>query len=118
MIRAGIIGTGFIGGMHFNTYHKLRQEVKVVALCDKDEKRRSGDFSEVVGNLEMDQSEKIRKGQLKSYARYQDLIADPDIDLVDVCTPTCLHREMAVAARMARRNDRFVIRSGGQGDRV
>ena len=37
-------------------------------------------------------------GKVKSYADSGDLLADDSIDLVDVCTPTHLHEEMAVAA--------------------
>ena len=31
----------------------------------------------------------------------QDLINDPDIDIVDVCTPNLLHSQVAVAALQA-----------------
>jgi predicted dehydrogenase len=35
---------------------------------------------------------------VKCFADFDELVADPDIDLVDICTPTHLHDEMAVAA--------------------
>jgi predicted dehydrogenase len=40
-------------------------------------------------------------GKVKRYAALDDLLADPDIDLIDVCTPTHLHAEMALRALKA-----------------
>ncbi|MGV3724235.1 MAG: Gfo/Idh/MocA family protein, partial [Actinomycetota bacterium] len=35
------------------------------------------------------------------YTRYEDLLADPDVDAVSVCTPSGLHAEMVIAASHA-----------------
>ena len=45
--------------------------------------------------------ERVDLSALKRYASYDDLLADPDIDLVDVCNPTHLHEEYAVKALAA-----------------
>ena len=39
--------------------------------------------------------------KVKRYQHYDDLLANPDIDLVDICTPTNLHESMALAALKA-----------------
>src|SRR5262249_1686598 len=36
--------------------------------------------------------------QVKEYKRLEDVLADPDVELVDLCTPTPLHPEQAIAA--------------------
>src|SRR5262249_37031084 len=40
-------------------------------------------------------------GKIKRYADYDEFCADPDIDLIDICTPTHLHPDMARAALRA-----------------
>ena len=40
-------------------------------------------------------------GAVKRYPRFEDMLADPDIDLVDICSPTHLHADMALAALKA-----------------
>ncbi len=38
---------------------------------------------------------------LRKYRRLDEMLADPDIDLVDICNPTHLHPEAAIAALQA-----------------
>ena len=40
-------------------------------------------------------------GYARSSADYRDVLADPDVDLVSICAPNHLHREIAVAAAEA-----------------
>lgn len=101
MIRVGLIGAGFIGRNHFNQYEKLTERARVVALCDKEADRRAGDWSKVGGNLGDAQGTKRDLGSIKPYTAWQDLMADPGIDLVDICTPTFTHREIVTAALRA-----------------
>ncbi len=96
MVRIGIVGVGFMGMIHYLAAAKLRG-AKVSAVCSRDPKKLAGDWRGVRGNFgpvgtQMD------LGKVKRYADFNDLLADPDIDLVDICTPTNLHEEMAVAA--------------------
>ena len=42
--------------------------------------------------------EKIGLSPEKCYTNYLDLINDPDVDAVEICTPNYLHAEMAIAA--------------------
>jgi len=98
MIQVGIIGAGFIGRNHFNQYEGLTDRAKIVALCDKVEARRLGDWSGVGGNIGDAQGTKRDLGDIKPYADWKDLIADPQVEMVDICVPTYLHAEMAIAA--------------------
>lgn len=101
MIRVGLIGAGFIGRNHYNQYEKLGQRARVVALCDKEPDRRSGDWSKVGGNIADAQGTRRDLGDIRTYAEWQDLVADREVDLVDICAPTYLHKEMSLAALRA-----------------
>jgi predicted dehydrogenase len=96
MIRIGIVGVGFMGMIHYLAAAKVRG-ARVTALCSRDAKKLAGDWRGIRGNFgpvgtQMD------LGHLKRYPRFEDLCADPDLDLIDICTPTHLHAEMARAA--------------------
>ncbi len=101
MIRVGLIGAGFIGRNHFNQYQKLGGRAQVVALCDKEADRRSGDWTKVGGNIADAQGRVQELGDIRQYAQWKDLIADPGVDMVDICAPTFLHKEIAIAALKA-----------------
>ena len=98
MIRVGLIGAGFIGRNHFNQYEKLADRSAVVALCDTEPDRRTGDWSGVGGNVGDVQGTRRDLGDMKSYADWHDLVADPDVEMVDICVPTYLHAEMTIEA--------------------
>lgn len=100
MVRVGIIGLGFMGTAHFG-YYAANPKARIVALCDKIEARRKGDFSGVGGNLSASGSGSVDFSTIASYSDPADLIADDSVDLVDICLPTDLHAEWAVAALKA-----------------
>ncbi len=101
MIRVGLIGAGFIGRNHFNQYQKLGDRARVVALCDKEPDRRAGDWTKVGGNIADAQGRMQDLGDIRQYADWRDLIADGDVDMVDICVPTFLHRDVSIAALKA-----------------
>jgi len=85
-IRCGIVGFGFIGPQHAEAMRRLGF-VNVAAICS--------DEPDVL-------RAKARQLSIpKVYDRYEDLIADDEIDVVDVVTPTWLHAPVAMAALRA-----------------
>jgi predicted dehydrogenase len=99
MIRIGIVGVGFMGMIHFLAARKL-QGARVEAICSRDEKKLAGDWRDIRGNFGP-RGEIMDLGGIRKYRRLNDLLEDPAIDLVDVCNPTHLHSEMAIAALRA-----------------
>jgi predicted dehydrogenase len=96
MVHIGIAGIGFMGMIHFLAAQRVKG-ARVTAVSSRDAKKLAGDWRGIKGNFgpagaEMDLS------KVKRYADFADLIADPEVDLIDICTPTHLHMEMAVAA--------------------
>lgn len=86
-IGIGVIGTGGIAqAVHLPAYKKLQDEgrVKIVALCDiKPDKLAEAN---------------AKFGPAQTYEDYKELLANPDVDAVDVCTPNFMHMPPVVAA--------------------
>jgi predicted dehydrogenase len=96
MVRIGIAGIGFMGRIHFLGARKLRGAA-VTAVCSRDRAKLAGDWTNTRGNFGPAPGP-VDLGECKRYERFEEMIADPAIDLIDICTPTHLHPEMAIAA--------------------
>src|SRR5438874_4193277 len=96
MVRIGIVGLGFMGMIHYLAARKL-QGAKVTAICSRDLRKLAGDWRSIQGNFGP-RGEMMDLSGVKKYQRLEDLLTDPEIDLVDVCNPTHLHAATATAA--------------------
>jgi predicted dehydrogenase len=96
MVRIGIVGLGFMGMIHYLAAQRL-SGARVTAVCSRDAKKLSGDWRGIRGNFGPP-GELVNLSGVKKYSSLDALLADPDIDLVDICTPTDQHPAMAVAA--------------------
>jgi predicted dehydrogenase len=99
MVRIGIVGVGFMGMIHYLAARKVKG-AKVAAICSRDAKKLSGDWRGIHGNFGPP-GEKMDLTGIRKYPTLDDLLGDPDIDLIDVCNPTHLHAETAIAALRA-----------------
>ncbi len=99
MIHVGIAGIGFMGMTHYNAYQELRG-VKVSALCEQDPKRLAGDWRTIKGNFGP-QGRIMDLGGIARYAELDALLADPKLDVIDVCLPPAWHAKVAIAALRA-----------------
>jgi len=88
-LKVGVIGVGGIAGAHFPGW-KESPDAEMFAFADisKAALDRVGDAQGV----------KVR------YEKPEDLIANPEIDIVDVCTPNMYHKPLTVAALNAGKN--------------
>lgn len=94
MLRIGIIGLGFMGYTHYTGAQKLKG-AKVTAIATRSEKKRQGDWTMIQGNFGP-RGGKVDLSKVKTYAEHAQLLADPDIDLVDICLPTDQHEEVVM----------------------
>lgn len=85
MKRFGIIGCGRIAPRHADSLAEI-EGTKLVQVCDVIESR-ARHFAE--------------KYDTEYCLDYYELLANPDIDIVNICTPSGLHAEMAIAALRA-----------------
>ncbi len=99
MFGIGIVGVGFMGMIHFLAARTLRN-AHIAAICSRDPKKLAGDWRGIRGNFGP-RGEVMDLSGIKKYQRLDDLLADPDVDLVDICNPTHLHRETAIRALQA-----------------
>ena len=88
-IKIGLIGAGWMGKAHTTAFHNARMIF--------------GDdmpVFELVSDVSEDAVAKFAKdmGYNRYTTNWMDVVADPEIDLVDVATPNCMHYEMAKAA--------------------
>jgi predicted dehydrogenase len=99
MLRVGIAGIGFMGWIHYLAYQKAKG-VKPAAVCTRDAKKLAGDWRGIQGNFGPPGKE-VDLSRVAKYSQLADLLADPAIDLVDLCLPPNLHCEAAIAALKA-----------------
>ncbi len=85
-IRCGIVGVGFVGPHHLDAMRRLGF-VEVVALC--------------AGSLRAAELKAAQLHVRKAYGDWRALVNDPEVDVVDVATPTHLHFPIALAALQA-----------------
>jgi predicted dehydrogenase len=94
MINVGVVGLGMMGLTHLDAYCKYAG-ARVVAICDIDEDRLAGK-TQAVGNIEGQAQDGVAALDVARYKEADRLIADADVDLVDICLPTELHVEFGV----------------------
>lgn len=99
MVRIGIVGIGFMGRIHFLASQRLNG-AKVAAICSRDPAKRAGDWRNTRGNFGPEPGRVDLTG-VKTYEKLEQMLADPDIDLIDVCTVTDQHMPIALAALKA-----------------
>jgi predicted dehydrogenase len=99
MIRVGLVGVGFMGWIHYLALQK-NSNLQLTAVSTRDAKRRSGDWRGIQGNFGPP-GEQVDLSQVAQYADWRDLLADPQVDVVDICLPPYLHAEVAIAAAQA-----------------
>ena len=98
MIRAGIIGLGFMGKMHFRCYQAL-DGVQVVAVCDTD-KTKFQDTSGTAGNIEGAEAPLDFTG-IELYDDFDKMLAEAKLDVLSVTLPTYMHTDHTVKALKA-----------------
>ncbi|MBN2024381.1 MAG: Gfo/Idh/MocA family oxidoreductase [Pirellulales bacterium] len=99
MLNVGITGLGFMGMIHYLAYEKLGG-ARVKAVCETDPVRLAGDWRSIKGNFGP-QGKVMKLEGVSRYAVLDELLADPSIDLVDVCLPPAQHADAVIAALKA-----------------
>ena len=93
MLKAALIGFGGIAQAHKNGYAILEKEgrVSLVAACDI----RKEAFEQTVEiNLKTDSSEPSLN--FRTYTDLDEMLANEQVDFVDICVPSYLHKEIAI----------------------
>ena len=86
-VRVGLVGCGFVAELHMYAYKRVYgvdAEVSAVAARGA----QVVDFAK-------------KHNIAKTYRDFRELIADPNLDVIDICTPPMLHASMIVDAMQA-----------------
>lgn len=98
-VNIAVVGLGFMGVTHLRAYQQV-ESARIVAVCDAVRLPVNGVLEGVAGNIK--KSDDIHLGsEVKVFRKLEEVLADPQVVLVDLCTPTPLHPEQAVAALKA-----------------
>lgn len=90
-LNVGVISLGWMGRLHTRSYKQLQErfpevdvKINLAVACDPIEETRHVAVDEL--------------GFDRAVSDYRELLADPEIDVVSICSPNFLHREIALAA--------------------
>ncbi len=82
-VQIGVIGTGSISSFHMDAYQS-NSKTEIYAVCDLNEERA--------------RKAAEKYGASKVYTNYHDLLADPAVQAVSICTWNNTHAEISIAA--------------------
>jgi predicted dehydrogenase len=85
-LKVGVIGCGSIAKHRHLPEYANNSEVEIVAVCDIVEER---------------VHELAKVYSAKAYTNYEELLSNPDVDAISVCTPNYLHAPISIAALKA-----------------
>lgn len=98
-VNVAVVGLGFMGVTHIKAYQRL-STARLVAVCDAVRLPVNGILAGVKGNVSGSADLDLGRN-IKVYRAIADVLADTEVDLVDLCVPTPLHPEQSIAALKA-----------------
>lgn len=93
-MRLAVLGLGFMGSTHLKALGEVHG-AELVAVYSQDEKKLAGDLTSVHGNLGGG-GEKVDLSGVTQHRQLEAVLADPDVEAIDICLPTDLHEVVAV----------------------
>jgi predicted dehydrogenase len=90
-LNIGLIGSGFMGQAHADAYRRA-------GVLYRDLPAKPHLFMLAEANDTLAQSAASRLGFEKATGDWRKLVADPNVDVVDITSPNLMHAEMALAA--------------------
>ena len=79
MLKVGLVGVGGISGAHIPAWEEMA-DAELVAICD----------------IRTERMEKYP--DKRHYTDFEEMLANEDLDILDICLPTYLHADFAVKA--------------------
>lgn len=82
-LNVGVVGAGSISQFHLGPYAK-NNEVQLLSVCDLNEERAKAKAEQY--------------GAKKVFTDYKEMLADPELDAISICTWNNSHAEISIAA--------------------
>lgn len=98
-MKIAVLGLGFMGSTHLKALKNI-PNAEIAAVASADEKKLAGDLSSIQGNLG-GPGEVFDFSSVARYRNWEEAVADPHVEAVDVCLPTDLHAAASLAALRA-----------------
>ncbi len=101
MQKVAVVGAGGMGGVHARSYARMPQ-AELVAVCDILPERAE---------------ELAQRHSTRAFASFEEMMAEVEVDVIDVCTPTPVHLEIIKKAAAAGKNicsEKPLARTTGQ----
>jgi len=95
-MQAGIAGIGFMGWIHYLAYQQS-DKAHLKAVQSRDAGKRAGDWRGIQGNFGPP-GEQIELGDIAAHETFEQLLADDNVELVDICLPPNLHADATIKA--------------------
>lgn len=89
-LNIGIVGPGRVAGAHIEAFRSVNG-ANVTAVCSRS-KHNEADLEKKYGI------------PLKAYTNYEEMLEDPDIHIIDICTINSLHAMQAIKAAEAKKH--------------
>lgn len=93
-VGVGVVGAGWMGQVHARAHARVRHHYPDLTVAP-----RLVAVADPVGSQRQDMVD--RYGFERQYADWRDLVADPDVGVVSVTTPTYLHAEVGLGVARA-----------------
>jgi predicted dehydrogenase len=118
-MRIAVLGLGFMGSTHLKALRNV-PGATLAAVVSADEKKLSGDLSDIQGNLG-GPGEKMDFSGVSRFRTVEEALGDPSVEAVDICLPTDRHAPVAVDALRAGKHvlvEKPMALDGDTADRI
>jgi hypothetical protein len=88
-VNVAVVGLGFMGITHIKAYQQI-ESARLVTVCDAVRLPVNGVLAGVSGNISGTDAINLG-GDIKVSRQLEEVLADPAVELVDLCVPTPLH---------------------------
>jgi len=99
-VGVGIVGLGLMAATHLKAYRQIAG-YRIAALCNPSGRNLDGDFSKVLGDSGGTPPLKLEMKDVQATRHFTDLLDNPAVQLIDICTPTHTHPDLAIPALKA-----------------
>src|SRR5947207_12704070 len=86
-LRVALVGCGLISETHIRAYKHHANRARITVCCDLDPEKAAQRAELAVG--------------ARAVTSLDEVLADPDVDAIEICTPHHLHADIAIAAARA-----------------
>ena len=89
-----------MGRVHFDCWRQSKVAT-LTAISDRSPRKLAGEWGSNQFNLGDQAAGTVDLAGIATYQRAEELFADPNVDIVDICMPTLMHAPLAIAALRA-----------------